>query len=332
MIAMALAFLAAALLSLWFSSAHTPLHILDAPNERSLHEHPIHRTGGLAILAGVLIGWLLLTMQSGWPASMSWIATAAALIAGVSLVDDIKELSPLTRLVVHGLAAVVLMVGGLVIPGGLFGLILTALAIVWALNLFNFMDGMDGFAGGMAAFGFGFLAIAGWLQGDIQYALYCSVVSAASVGFLCLNFPPARIFMGDTGAATLGLLAAACSLWGIRNELFPLWFPLMVFSPFIVDATVTLIRRALRRECIWEAHCTHYYQRLVKSVGWSHRKTVLWEYLLMFSVGASALLALFNVQFVPACLLFWCIAYISLACWVDTICAKSDTRKTNGHN
>ncbi len=326
MIALISAFVAAALLSLWFSSAHTPLHILDAPNERSLHEHPVYRTGGLAILAGILAGWLLLAMQSGWPASMSWIAAAALLIAAVSLVDDIKELSPLIRLVVHGLAAVVLIAGGLVIPWGLFGLILTALAIVWMLNLFNFMDGMDGFAGGMAALGFGFLATAGWLQDDAQYALYCGVVSAAAMGFLCLNFPPARIFMGDAGSATLGLLAAACSLWGIHSELFPLWFPLLVFSPFIVDATVTLLRRALKRERIWEAHCTHYYQRLIKSADWSHRKTVLWEYLLMFSVGISALLTLFNVQLVPACLLFWCIAYILLACRVDTICAKSDNR------
>ena len=323
MIAMALAFLAAVLLSLWFSSASTPLHILDAPNERSLHEHPIYRTGGLAILAGVLIGWLLLATQSGWPASMSWIATAAALIAMVSLVDDIKELTPLTRLMVHGLAAVVLIAGGLVIPWGLFGLILTALAIVWMLNLFNFMDGMDGFAGGMAVLGFGFLAIAGWLQGDPQYALYCGVVTAAAGGFLCLNFPPAKIFMGDAGSATLGLLVAACSLWGIHSDLFPLWFPLLVFSPFIVDATVTLLRRALNRERIWEAHCTHYYQRLVKVAGWSHRKTVLWEYLLMFSAGTTALLALFHVQFALIYLLLWCIAYIVLARKADTLCADN---------
>ena len=324
MIAMVLAFLAAVLLSLWFSSAHTPLHILDAPNERSLHEHPIYRTGGLGILAGVIVGWLLLAMQVGWPESMSWIAIAAALIAVVSLIDDIKELSPLTRLTVHGLAAVVLLVGGLVIFGGLVGLVLTALSIIWMLNLFNFMDGMDGFAGGMATFGFAFLAIAGWLQGDLQYALYCGVISAATGGFLCLNFPPAKIFMGDVGSATLGLLVAACSLWGIHNELFSLWFPLLVFSPFIVDATVTILRRALKRERIWEAHCTHYYQRLVKVAGWSHRKTSLWEYLLMLGAGVSALLVLFNVQFVLASLLFWGIAYILLARVIDALCATNE--------
>lgn len=322
MVSLLLAFMAAMLLSCWFVSEHTPLHILDAPNERSLHEHPIHRTGGLAILAAVLIGWLLLATTVGWPTSMSWIILAAVLVAVVSLVDDIKELSPLFRLMVHGLAAAILIMGNLVLPWGLLGLMLTGLAIIWMLNLFNFMDGMDGFAGGMATLGFGFLAIAGWLQGDAQYALYCGVVSAAAIGFLCLNFPPAKIFMGDAGSATLGLLVAACSLWGMQNRLFPLWFPLLVFSPFIVDATVTITRRALRRECIWEAHCTHYYQRLVRSVGWSHRKTVIYEYLLMLSVGASALLALFNVQFVSACLLFWSVIYISLACWVDAICAK----------
>ncbi len=324
MTAAILAFLTAFLLSLWFSSSRTPLHILDAPNERSLHERPVHRTGGLAILAGLLVGWLCLMPQGGWPATAPWIIAAAIVVALVSLIDDVKGLSPMLRFMVHGLAAAILIMGGLALPWGGAGLIVTAFAIVWMLNLFNFMDGMDGLAGGMATFGFGFLAIAGMLQGEMQYALYCGVISAAAMGFLCRNFPPARIFMGDAGAATLGLLAAACSLWGVRSALFPLWFPLLVFSPFILDATVTLIRRALRRERVWEAHCTHYYQRLVRVAGWSHKKTVLFEYLLMWSVGVSALLALFHVQFVPACLLFWGIGYILLAYRVEALCAKGN--------
>jgi UDP-N-acetylmuramyl pentapeptide phosphotransferase/UDP-N-acetylglucosamine-1-phosphate transferase len=150
------------------------------------------------------------------------------------------------------------------------------------------MDGMDGFAGGMAVIGFSTLA---WLgRADPGFATLCLIVAAASAGFLFHNFPPAKIFLGDTGSTTLGFLAAACSLWGSRVGLFPFWVALLVFSPFIVDATVTLLRRLLRGERIWEAHRTHYYQRLVL-LGWGHRRTVLVEYALMLACAGSALLA-----------------------------------------
>ena len=115
-------------------------------------------------------------------------------------------------------------------------------------------------------------------------------LAAASAGFLTCNFPPARIFLGDTGSTALGFLAAACGLWGSRTGLFPFWVALLVFSPFIVDATVTLLRRLLRGEKVWEAHRSHYYQRLVL-LGWGHRRTVLVEYALMLVCAGSAALA-----------------------------------------
>jgi UDP-N-acetylmuramyl pentapeptide phosphotransferase/UDP-N-acetylglucosamine-1-phosphate transferase len=104
---------------------------------------------------------------------------------------------------------------------------------------------------------------------------------------LLFNFDPARIFMGDVGSIPLGFLAASLGLVGIQREVWPLWFPVLVFAPFIVDATVTLLRRAWRREKIWQAHREHYYQRLVQS-GWSHRKLALHEYALMAAISASA--------------------------------------------
>jgi len=79
----------------------------------------------------------------------------------------------------------------------------------------------------------------------------CLVIAASALGFVILNFPPARIFMGDSGSVTLGMLAAAFSLWGVHDHVFPIWFPVLVFSPLIVDATITLIRRALRRGKVW---------------------------------------------------------------------------------
>ena len=156
------------------------------------------------------------------------------------------------------------------------------------INLYNFMDGMDGFAGGMAVSGFGAFAILGWMAGHDAFMAINLVISAAAAGFLIFNFPPARIFMGDIGSSVLGLLAASLSLWGARDGVFPFWIAVLVFSPFIVDATVTLIRRLLRREKIWQAHKTHYYQTLVQA-GWGHRKTVLLEYAIMLGCGVTAL-------------------------------------------
>jgi len=162
------------------------------------------------------------------------------------------------------------------------------LFVTWAINLYNFMDGMDGFAGGMAVIGFSTLA---WLgRVDEPFMNVCLIVAAANAGFLIHNFPPAKIFMGDTGSTALGFLVAACSLWGSKSGLFPFWVAILVFSPFIVDATATLLRRLLRGERVWEAHRTHYYQRLVL-LGWGHRRTVLAEYGLMLACAGSAVVA-----------------------------------------
>ncbi|MDQ6992548.1 MAG: hypothetical protein Q9M31_03680, partial [Mariprofundus sp.] len=212
---------------------------------------------------------------------------------------------------------VILVANGLLLFDGWFGLLFSWFAIVWMLNLYNFMDGMDGFSGGMTLFGFGFLALAGWLQGADVYALFSAVIAFASLGFMCVNFPPAKLFMGDVGSASLGLLAAGFSLWGIQQQLFEWWFPLTIFSPFIVDATVTLVHRILKRERIWEAHRSHYYQRLVQ-LGWGHKKTVLAEYLLMLLVGASALVALqLDELFITTCLLLmWAVGYFLIAWWI----------------
>lgn len=193
---------------------------------------------------------------------MTWIAFPLLLVATISFLDDVKNLPVLLRLAVHGIAAFALVSGGLTLPG-MIGAVVSWFAIVWMMNLYNFMDGMDGLAAGMAVFGFGFLGLAAWLSGNMEYAQLVWIVAASALGFLIPNLPPARIFMGDTGAVTLGMLAAAFSLWGVHDHVFPVWFPILVFSPFIVDATVTLIRRALRREKVWQAHREHYYQCLV---------------------------------------------------------------------
>jgi len=321
-----LVFVMSCLLTGWFASAHSPFQIHDRPNERSLHEHPVPCTGGLAILAGIAFGWGWLAFFHGLPDAMLWIVTVAVLVAGISVLDDIFDLSPVVRLAVHLVAASVLVMGGIVLSSGWFGVLITVLAIVWMLNLYNFMDGMDGFAGGMTVAGFAFLGIAGWWGGAQVYAFYCWVVAASALGFLVFNFPPARIFMGDVGSATLGLLAAAFSLWGIHDGVFPIWFPLLVFSPFIVDATVTLLHRAWRKEKVWLAHRTHYYQRLVQA-GWGHEKTVMMEYVLMLSAGISALLLMLYPDWWFIGLIGWTVIYLLLAGAVNRCRAEAGKSK-----
>jgi len=272
--------------------------LLDEPNARSLHTGAIPRTGGIAVLGGLACGGVLIWMLLGPDADLAWIAAAAAPVALVSFLDDRGEVRPRYRLAAHLGAAGLVVAGGLgwsalelpgvVIPfSGPVSLLATLLFVVWMINLYNFMDGMDGFAGGMALFGFGALAALGWRAGDPGFAAIAVAVGAAAGGFLTRNFPPARLFLGDLGSATLGLLAASLSLLGSQRGLFPLWVAWIAFSPFIADATWTLASRLLRGEPVWEAHRSHHYQRLVLA-GWTHRRTVLRAYLLMLGCAASA--------------------------------------------
>lgn len=303
------AFAASALLTALLAAGRlTVLHVLDHPNERSLHQRPVPRSGGIALLGGLMSALLVAAValpqvadRPALAAPLPWLGAALLLVAAVSFVDDRIGLSRRLRILVHLAAAVLLWLGGLRwdqlgLPGPpvalplLLALPLTLLYSIWMLNLYNFMDGMDGLAGSMAAIGFAGLALFGYNAGDLTYALCCAAVAAASAGFLTGNLPPARIFLGDVGSSSLGLLAAGCTLWGASSGLFPLWAGWLVFSPFIVDATWTLLRRAQRGERLWEAHRSHHYQRLVLA-GWGHRRTLLWSLVLIAATTASALAA-----------------------------------------
>lgn len=282
----------------WLARDDSPIRILDQPNERSLHETPTPRTGGLAICAALLTAWAASLFLPQAEAIPMQIVTGAAVVAGVSILDDRYGLSQGLRLLVQLGAALLLIRGGFVIQGeilpgtslatGLLPAVVTVLATLWLTNLYNFMDGMDGFAGGMAMIGFGTLAALGWLHGDGLFAGAALTVAAAAAGFLWFNFPPARIFMGDSGSTTLGFLAAGFAVWASRRGVASAWLVMVVFSPFVVDATVTLLRRALIGEPVWRAHRSHYYQRLVQ-LGWGHRRTVLAEYAVMLVCAAFAL-------------------------------------------
>ncbi|OGS93677.1 MAG: hypothetical protein A3K04_03285 [Gallionellales bacterium RBG_16_56_9] len=238
------------------------------------------------MLAGAALPAFFLTAPD-LPCTL-WIGVG--LVFAVSLLEDIHGVAVVCRLAVHVLAAAIFAVSFFWADFGIAIAIVATLFIVWMTNLFNFMDGSDGLAGGMAVIGFSIYGVAAWLTGSTDFALLNFSIAAAGSAFLLDNFHPARVFMGDSGAISLGFLVAVLGLIGWRNGDWELWFPLLVFSPFFVDASITLARRIVAREIFWEPHCDHYYQRLVL-LGWGHRGTALAEYGLMLACGGLALVA-----------------------------------------
>lgn len=283
--------------------------IQDIPNERSLHAEPVPRTGGIALMAGILSGWMMLIQFWAW-----WIVLPMLGLFVLSLADDMRGLSPRIRLCGHFLAAlVVLLASGIswlwYLPVLLF--------IIWMTNLYNFMDGSDGLAAGMALSGFTFYGIAALIKGNEAFAMMNFSIGAAALGFLYHNFHPAKIFLGDAGSIPLGFLAAAFGVWGWQQGYWPAWFPVLVFSPFVADATLTLLKRIWRRENLAQAHRSHYYQRLVQ-LGWGHRNTAIVEYALMLLAGLSALWGTgMDMRGQANLLAWWGAIYLGLAMWLD---------------
>jgi UDP-N-acetylmuramyl pentapeptide phosphotransferase/UDP-N-acetylglucosamine-1-phosphate transferase len=245
--------------------------VLDRPNERSLHQAPTPRGGGIAVVGAILGAWLLLILARLAPPLLLAVAAGALLLAAISWHDDRRGLSPAIRLAVQvvaiGIGMVALAPATPFLPSWLPAwLAASAAALVWLwfVNLFNFMDGIDGIAGSEAA------AIAGGLVlfalfgagRDPGLAFLAAAIAAAATGFLVWNWAPARIFLGDVGSVPLGYLlgflllgVAAAGHWKIALIL-PLYF--------LADATITLLRRLLRGERVWRPHRSHFYQRAVQ--------------------------------------------------------------------
>lgn len=284
---------------------------LDVPNKRSLHSRPVPRSGGVAMMAGIFAGFAL--MQT----PLAVVVPAAVLVA-FSHLDDARGLPVPLRLGVQLVAASGFAYAAL--PQlGLPLVAVSVVAVLWMSNLYNFMDGSDGLAGGMTLIGFAFLAAGAWVSGDAALTAECAIVAAAAAAFLLFNFPPARLFMGDAGAVPIGFFVAAISLVGGRDGDWPLWFPVVVFAPFIADATLTLLKRTAARERIWQAHNKHYYQRLVR-LGWSHRRTALAEWALMLACGSTALWALRQPLYLQLTAVAGVVAiHAALALWVESV-------------
>ncbi len=249
--------------------------LLDVPNQRSSHETPTPRGGGLAIVIGVVVAWTVAALSGAAAAEAVFVLSSAALIvAFVGLMDDRAHVAARWRLIVHLLAACIVTLwsgglGGLELPGkvielGWGGVVLAVLGITWMTNLFNFMDGIDGIAGvesTCAALGAAGLL---WLSGHPGEASLLAIVGAASLGFLAWNWPPAKIFMGDVGSGFLGFVLGSAAIATHGQGALDIWAWLVILAVFLVDATLTLVRRVLRGERFYEAHRSHAYQHAAR--------------------------------------------------------------------
>ncbi len=258
--------------------------VLDIPNERSSHSVPTPRTGGLGILAGVLAGLAVVGVVTGsMPSTGEW-WLLAFLGAGslIGFADDWKRLPTAVRfpgylVVSTGICLAYARVEILDLPGiptlalgSGGGVIFSVLFVAWYTNLFNFMDGIDGIAGGAAAICLGALGVVFEGHGDAVLAGLAFASAGASVGFLFYNYPPASVFMGDGGSVFLGLAAGALSLAAVAQGALSLSAAVLLMLPFVFDATFTLIRRIVQRERFWAAHRSHVYQQMC-DLGLSHR-------------------------------------------------------------
>ncbi|MDB4888763.1 MAG: glycosyl transferase, group 4 family protein [Gemmatimonadetes bacterium] len=260
-------------------------NVLDHPNERSSHVAPTPRGGGLAIMATIITALLV---GSG----MGVVSKHDALTLGLGIValavigwiDDQRGLPARARFGVHAGVAIwtlwmyggipFLRIGSTSLPLGIAGYVLGTIGIVWSINLFNFMDGIDGLAASQAVLiALGVASSLFW-TGDQSLGTVALILAASCAGFLAWNWPPAKIFMGDVGSGAIGYLIAGLAVASERHGAVPLIVFAIVAGVFVVDATVTLIRRMARGDRIYEAHRKHAYQRLARAWG-SHRPVTI---------------------------------------------------------
>jgi len=280
------------------------VRILDVPTERSSHTRPVPKSGGVAIVTAFVVAALVIYFVAGVARIDDrhfWgFLITGLLLAIVSFVDDVNQKSFLAKVGTQMLCVTVMLAFGVVVTrlwiplagevylGG-WGYVLTFLWIIGLTNAFNFMDGLDGLAGGVALIAAMFLcAIA-----ITQYSLYVYVTSYALIasvaGFLLFNFPPARIFMGDVGSAFIGFAFATLAVIGANLDLGHLSFyvvPLLLFQ-FIFDTVLTFVRRLIAGEKVHLAHRTHLYQ-LLNRMGYSHRSVALFHYAVAIAQGLGA--------------------------------------------
>jgi len=284
------------------------VRVMDMPNARSSHSRPVPKSGGIAFVTTFVIGSVIIYFVADVARiddHYFWgYVTSAVLLATVSFVDDITQKTFFAKVVTQVLCVSVVLASGvtitrLAIPfwgeiqlGG-FGYVLTFLWILGLTNAYNFMDGLDGLAAGVAAIAAGFLCAIALQQNSVFVYISSYVLLAGAGGFLLFNFPPASIFMGDVGSAFLGFTFATLAVIGASLDLGHLSFyivPMLLFH-FVFDTVFTFSRRLLRGEKVYLPHRTHLYQ-LLNRIGYSHRAVSLFHYAVTVLQGIAAYLSI----------------------------------------
>ena len=285
------ALLLAGFLTGWLRRYALAASLIDIPNARSSHQLPTPRGGGLSIVIVFLLGLLSLFCLDLVTVSALWAFLGAGTIVAITgFLDDHGHIAARWRLLVHfsaaswglyclgGLPALILPIPGFELVAlelGWLGQILAVLYLVWVLNLYNFMDGIDGLASIEAitvSLGAALLYV---LQTEVSALWIAPVLLAVTVcGFLVWNFPPAKIFMGDAGSGFLGIVLGLLSIQAAWLDSSFLWSWLILLAVFITDATWTLFRRLLRGDKVYQAHCSHGYQYAARYYQ-SHKKVSL---------------------------------------------------------
>lgn len=276
--------------------------IIDIPSARSSHTIPTPRGGGLAIVLSFYLGIAYLAIYHLIPWHLTVALSGGLLIALVGYWDDHRSVPARFRAFFHFIAAIwavgwlhgfpVLSLGAWNLSLHFFGSFLAVFAIVWFINLYNFMDGIDGLAGSEAIFVSCTAGMVLFALGQPSLALLCFFLSVSCGGFLLWNWPPAKIFMGDVGSGFLGFIFAVFLLDTANNNLLPPLFWLILLAVFIADASYTLFRRVIHKQAWYEAHREHAYQRLIQK-GINHRNTTL--LLMVFNIFILAPLAVWVV-------------------------------------
>ncbi|KYH15100.1 glycosyltransferase family 4 protein [Staphylococcus kloosii] len=272
------------------------MDIVDKPNFRKVHTKPISVLGGTVILFSFLLGiWLGHPIET----EVKPLVIGSVLIYLVGLIDDIYDLKPIIKLIGQIVAALVVVYYGVTIdfislpigPTIHFGILSVPITIIWIVaitNAINLIDGLDGLASGVSAIALatiGFIAI---LQANIFIIMICSVLIGALLGFLCFNFHPAKIFLGDSGALLIGFIVGFLSLLGFKNITFvSLFFPIVILAVPFIDTLFAMIRRVKKGQHIMQADKSHLHHKLL-DLGYSHRQTVLLIYsiAILFSLSS----------------------------------------------
>jgi len=306
-------FLFSWVLTLWLRRYALSSSLIDVPNARSSHSVPTPRGGGVAVVVSYCCGLLaFFVLNLVNQAQLCALLGAGGLVAVIGFADDHGHLAARWRLAGHfiagawalfwlnGLAPVTLF--GSVMHLGVVGDLAAVVYLVWMLNLYNFMDGIDGLASVEAICACIGSALVFWFAGYDNLIWAPSLLAVAVLGFFCWNFPPAKIFMGDAGSGYLGITLAVISLiaaWESPSLLF-VW--LIMLAVFVVDATWTLLRRLVRGEAVYQAHRSHAYQYASRKFN-SHKKVtltialinILWLWPIALFVGLSWLDPLIGV-------------------------------------